>query len=281
MLWIHQYRVSLRYYWLLFPTYEETSYHLSSSGNPTTSSQPVYPQHPRAQGYLPPSSLLDSHPPAPTSPHPPVIPPLPFQAITAQDAHSKGGIQGSQILNLFQGLSTLLPLPISSIDEFEEVDEARSIAEFFPDAVNQKLGELSKVIQSLVKPSMFYQADKPPKTVFQDTEFETDTLLSAQCLRPGQYDQNPWRNPIVKEFKCLEKLHLFSSEEKGESLENCPFHSDHGDFLVHIHHMNFVLSQYLKQFTNGMHMETPIFGLLILSNGNGKERRPLVMSNGN
>ena len=102
MLWIHQYHVFLRYYWLLFSTYEETSYHLLSSGNPTTPSQPIYPQHPRTQGYLPPSSLLDSHPPAPTSPHPPVIPPLPFQAITAQDAHSKGGIQGSQILNLFQ-----------------------------------------------------------------------------------------------------------------------------------------------------------------------------------
>ena len=44
----------------------------------------------------------------------------------------------------------------------------------------------------------------------------------------------------MKEFKRLEKLHLFSSEEKGESLENCPLHFDHGDFLVHMHHMNFV-----------------------------------------
>ena len=78
-----------------------------------------------------------------------------------------------------------MPLPISSIDEFEEVDEARSITEFFPDAVNkrQKLGEISEITQSLVKPSTFYQADKPLKTVFQDTEFETDTLLSALSLR--------------------------------------------------------------------------------------------------
>ena len=89
-----------------------------------------------------------------------------------------------------------MPLPISIIDEFEEVDEARSSTEFFSDAVNQKLRELSEVTQSLVKPSTFYQTDEPPKTVFQDTEFETDTLLSAQCLRPRQYDQIHGETPF-------------------------------------------------------------------------------------
>ena len=170
--------------------------------NPTLALQAVFPQHPRALGTLPPSQL-DSRPPAPTSPHPPVIPPSPFQAITAQDACSNGGDKEIGIGSFSKSCSPPSTLPNSSYDEFEEVNEAMSIPESFPDAMNKysfrengpnlELEELSDT-RLLVKPVpvdwmkhltilvlfgffTFGQFGKPPSTILQDNEFEIDVLL--------------------------------------------------------------------------------------------------------
>ena len=42
----------------------------------------------------------------------------------------------------------------------------------------------------------------------------------------------------MTEFRCLEILHVFSSEEKEEYLERCSFHFDQENFLVHMHYMD-------------------------------------------
>ena len=95
----------------LFPDSETDHHNPLSSGNPALASHPVFPQHPRALGTLPSSSQLDSHHPAPTSPHPPVIPPSPFQAITAQDARSNGGDKEIDIRSFSKSCSPPSTLP--------------------------------------------------------------------------------------------------------------------------------------------------------------------------
>ena len=187
-------------------------------------------------------------------------------------------------------------LPNSSYDEFEEVNEAMSITESFPDAMNKyslrengqnlNLEELSDATQSLVKPApvdwmkhltilvmfglfTFSQNNKPPETVLEDNKFEIDVLLYKRLFFEMEMKDQPksWSHIFLMEFTRLEDLHIFWGNMRHLWRDFYSILLKWMKFLVICIIWILNLSRYLKQLMYWINMDNSIFGWLILFSG--------------